>query len=267
MAFIYFTVGQKGSGKSLREARQALGIMNNYYRTERKYPELKKRIYFSKQKFAPRIEELELNSDSNPTGHLYYWSNAYQLLSCPRRNCWRGNSSHPVHNTDIFWDEIGDDISREKWNEIPEDLRQVFSHARKRGNRIFANTQKYEMVAIDFRRQVDVAVWVRKLFGSRDIDVTLPNIKRIWVIQYIRRFDPMDIENENDPRKLEDLVLWDWWWNRFAWYTGKHVSIFDTEWEVPPTLYNKLREVKYHCELGDNCTDPKHGHHIKHERY
>lgn len=239
--------------------------MNGYLKTEKKYPHLKKRIYFSKQKFTERIENLEW-IEKNPGGHLYYWHNAYELLSCPRKECWRGKKIHALHNADIFWDEIADDIPREKWNELPEELKQIFSHARKRGNRIFANTQKYEMVAIDFRRQVDIACWCVKVFGSRDIDVTKPNPKMIFVFQMVSFFDPMDMENEDDPRNLMQLREG---FPSFHFYTRRDVSVFDTEWEVPPTEYNRMKELKFMCveEMnGGKCSDPEgHWRNVKHK--
>lgn len=294
MAFIFFTVGRKGSGKSLFESRRALSVMNGYLRTEKKYPQLPKRIYFSKQKFAERIERKELVYSmswqvhvdqetkiphrvydydfddkgnkivANPKGHLFYWSSAYDLLGCPRVNCWRGSNAHPLHNADVFWDEIADDIPREKWNELPEDLKQVFSHARKRAVRIFANTQKYEMVAVDFRRQCDQCVWLVKIIGSRDIDVTRPHPKLIYVLQLASEFDPLDMENENDPRNLLELRVG---WPKIHWYTKKDVSVFDTEWEVPPTKYTRVREVKHVCIEGEKCSDPTGRWHLpKHEK-
>lgn len=260
--FIFFTVGRKGSGKSLYESRRALEILNGYYKTERRYPDLKKRIYFSKQKFAERIEKVELVSEENPNGHLYYWHSAYDLLRCPRLNCWKGEKVHPLHNADVFWDEIADDIPREKWSELPEDIKQIFSHARKRGVRIFANTQKYEMVAIDFRRQCDEAVWLVKVMGSRDIDVSLPDPKRVWVLQIASHFDPLDMENENDPRNLSELRIG---WPKLHWYTRKDVSIFDTQWEVPPTVYNLYREMYPKCVNHPHCADPDgRWHEVKH---
>lgn len=262
MAFIYLTVGKKGAGKSLRESRQAIRVMNGYYASEKKYPDLPRRIYFSKQKFAKRIEDIELwDLEKNPHGHLYYWDNVYQLKNCPRYACWKGDAPHPLHNADVFWDEIGNDITQTNWASTPDWTKQIFSHARKRGVRIFANTQKYEMVDINFRRQVDEAVWLIKLFGSRDIDVTRPNPRFIFVFQMSTKFDPMDMENENDPRNLWELREG---WPSFAWYGKRDVSVFDTTSEVPPWIANKTQEISYECVLGDECTDPKHRAYVKH---
>lgn len=285
MPNIWFTVGTKGSGKSTYESRRALKIMNQYKYTEKKYPDLKKRIYYSNQKFAKRIEDKELfykttydeetrqwtykttalgeRVINNPTGHLYYWQSGYDLLYCPRLHCWRGDRPHPLHHADVFLDEVADHFPRDKWNELPEALRQCFSHARKRGCRWFANTQKYSMVAIDFRQQVDVAVWLVKLFGSRDIDVTLPDPKWVYVFQMAMHFNPLDIENEDDPRALVHMQAK---WPSFHFYRKYDTTIFDTTFELPPSEYNRMQEVRSECIHGDKCTDPNGKWHVvKHQ--
>lgn len=263
MAFIYLTVGKKGAGKSMRDARLALKVLNGYKSAEKKHPELKKRIMLSKQKFAERIEAKELWSlDKNPNGHMRYWDNVYQLKYCPRVECWKSADPHPVHNADIFWDEISNDISQNNWATLPDWTKQIFSHARKRGVRIFANTQKYEMVDINFRRQVDEAWWVMKIIGTRDIDVTRPNPHHVLVFQMQEQFDPMDMENESDPRGLWELRIG---FPRFALYTDRDASVFDTMHEVPPWTANRTQEVRYECVLGDLCTDPRHKIRIEHK--
>ena len=68
-------------------------------------------------------------------------------------------------------------------------------------------------------------------------------------------------ENENDARNLWELREG---WPSFHWYGKKDVSVFDTTAEVPPWTANKMTEVPYECILGDKCTDPKHGHLVKH---
>ncbi len=127
--------------------------------------------------------------------------------------------------------------------------------------RIYANTQKYEMVDINFRRQVDIAYWLIKLIGTRDIDATRPDPKFIFVLQMIQVFDPMDMENESDARNLAELRIG---WPQFAYYTKRDVQVFDTTAEVPPWVANKMTEVRYQCVEGDNCADPKHRAIIKH---
>lgn len=285
MAFIYFTVGQKGSGKSAFESRRALAIINGYTKTEKKYPELKRRIFFSNQKFAKRIEEAELywkteyNSElqqwdylldekdnrivNNPDGHLFYWQDAYDWMICPRPNCWRGSKEHPLHHADVLVDEMADHASQHDWPNIPKAIKQCWSHARKRSVRWFCDTQKYEMVAIDFRRQIDShATWLMKILGTRDIDATLPDVKHPFVLQMETRFDILDIENETDTRGLWELRQGLPW---FHLYTKKDFSVFDTTFELPPTKYNLYREEFPRCINHPHCADPEgNWHNVKH---
>jgi len=260
-AYITFIVGDKGSGKSLLESRTAMYLFHQYRETEKKYPKLKHRIYFSKQKFTKKVEERELITEKNPDGHLMYWSKLDDLQFCPRLNCWRGEKPHPIHNTDVAWDEIGNDLPPDGWNDNPDYVRQMFSHCRKRGNRIYANAQKYEMTDVHFRRQVDRCWKVAKLFGSRDIDVTRPDPRFVFVIQIIREFDPADMENESDERNLNELQLG---FPRFNFYTKKDVEVYDTHFELPPMTSRWMKEEIWSCIEGDNCQDPKHRHKVVH---
>jgi hypothetical protein len=278
--YISFIVGSKGAGKSLYEARLARDLINSYYRIEKRYPQLPHRIYFSKQHFCKEIEDKELVKRRvydaknpakfkdvivNPNGHLYYWYEVDDLQFCPRVDCWRSKDPHHVHSTDIAWDEIGNDLPPDKWKDNPEWLRQIFSHSRKRGNRIFANAQKYEMTDVHFRRQVDVALMVTKLIGTRDIDPTRPDPKFVFVLQMIREFDPVDVENESDPRNLmkegdEKMIGWP----KFKFYTHKDTEVYDTTFELPPYQVHRMKEVVMQCIHGKKCKDPKSGLKIRH---
>ena len=281
--YIFFIVGDKGAGKSLLEARMGRQFLAGYARTERKYPALPHRIYYSKQHFCKEIEDQELvqrkvvdpNNPSkweiqilNPNGHLYYWNEVDELQFCPRQNCFRGTQPHHLHSTDVAWDEIGNDLPPDKWKDNPDWLRQIFSHARKRGNRIFANAQKYEMTDVHFRRQVDVAWIVTKLLGSRDIDPTTPDPKYVFVLQMAREFDPVDMENENDIRNLlnhdegEERKMIGW--PKFRFYTRKDTEVFDTTFELPPYQVKRLKEVILECIHGKNCADPRHRRVVRH---
>lgn len=289
--YINFIVGNKGSGKSLYEAVNALRLLRGYRRLEKKYKTMPRRVYFSKQKFAPKIENKELILSPrtidhfrrnlspeeyektiasiktteqlvsfNRDRHLDYWDNVDQLHYCPRMYCWKGSKPHHIHNTDIGWDEIGNDIPPDNWKNNPDWLRQIFSHARKRQNRIFANAQRYEMVDIHFRRQVDVAYVVNKLIGTRDINASRPDPKWVFVLQIVREFDPEQIEVEGDPRHLDTS----WFFKGLYWYSKKDTDIFDTTFELPPYQVTKMKEVVLQCIEGENCKDPKHREKVKH---
>ena len=278
--YIYFIVGSKGEGKSLLESRMGRDLLNGYRRIEKRYPKLPHRIYFSTQHFCKRIEDAELVQRKipnpkkvgdykikiiNPKGHLYYWDEVDDLQFCPRVKCWMGEKPHHLHSADVAWDEIGNDLPPDKWKDNPDWLRQIFSHCRKRGNRLFANAQKYEMTDVHFRRQVDVAWMVTKIFGTRDIDPTRPDPKFVFVFQMIREFDPVDIEHEADPRNLmkegEEKMIG---WPKFKFYTRKDTEIFDTTFELPPYQVHRLKEVVLQCIHGKKCADPKTGHKVRH---
>jgi hypothetical protein len=256
---IYLTYGRKGSGKSLTHARDALFLFDEYRRTEARYPKLKKRIFFSNQKMSAAIEKRELNL------HLFYWDNAAQLRWCPRIDCWRKvvteknpEGRHAAHDCDIGWDEIGKDLPAGSWTDTPKWMKQIFSHLRKRGNRIFANTQVYEDIDISFRRQIDFAFEIKKVCGSGDITATRPNPPFVWGLIMIKSFDPRVVEWERDPEKRDDKAAerGGALFPRFAFIRKEYVDAYDTTNEIPPYKPDRMEHNESWCE-DDNC--PKHG--------
>ena len=252
---IYLQYGKKGQGKSLVQAVDALSLFKEYWKTEKKYPDLPRRIYFGNQKFSKEIEEKELGI------HLYYWSNAKQLRWCPRKDCWVGNYPHSIHDTDIGHDEIGKDLPAGSWQDTPPWFKQVFSHLRKRGNRYFANTQVYEDIDISFRRQIDFAYKIEKIFGSGDVTDTRPKPKYVWGLITSRAFDPMILEHEKNPEKREKLQEGEPTFfarTEIILIRKKWIEAYNTKDEIPPYKPDTLEHVEVWCE-DDNCE--KHGKH------
>lgn len=278
--YITFVYGRKGSGKSTDDAVNGINQFKKYKASE-KYG-MPKRLYFSKQKFSEEIEEKQLigfirkDGVPMPGGHLAYWENVTDLEFCPRPKllgyCWRGTTPHHLHHTDIAWDEIGNDLPPDGWKDNPPWLRQVFSHARKRKNKIFANAQRYDMTDIHFRRQVDIVFEVRRFMGTND-DPLLPPVKNPWLIQRKYKIHPDDIKKD-DADTAPTVDAWKFWegwkcYGKMIWglwpFTEKNAfKIFDTEFERPPYQALRLREVIQKCIEGENCKDPKHGTIIKH---
>jgi hypothetical protein len=236
MSWVYLTEGKPGAGKSLDQARTALRILNGYFYIEKKYPKLPRRQFWSNQKFAPRIE-------AKAGERIQYWNDVQQLKVCRRVACWRGSEDHPLHDVDVGWDEVGKDLPSDSWLTTPKWLRQFFSHHRKRGVRIFANTQDYKAVDINVRRMVKNAYRVKKVWGSRDISVTLPPVRIIWGVIKKTYFDPDEIEYEIDPRKRISLV-----WPSFFWIGRKLVETYDTSQELPPYKSHLLSHEESLCE-------------------
>ena len=249
---IYLTYGAKGSGKSLTQAKDALELFKEYEKTERKYPDLPKRIYYCNQKFNSEIEKKELGK------HLFYWSNAKQLRWCPRPNCWIKEPYHPVHDTDIGHDEIGKDLPAGSYADTPKWFKQIFSHLRKRGNRYYANTQTYEDIDIAFRRQIDFAYKIEKIFGSGDTTATRPKPKYIWGVIIKRPFDPTLLEFERDPneREQKQQKITGQGLPEIIFIRKKYIEAYDTKDEIPAYKPDTLEHVDLWCE-NDNCE--KHG--------
>lgn len=245
---IYLNYGEKGSGKSYLQAKDALNLFKDYRWIEKRYPFLPKRIYFGNQRFSKEIEEKELGN------HLFYWNSAKQLRWCPRVVCWKGEGLHPVHDADIAHDEISKDLPAGSWADTPKWFRQIFSHLRKRGNRYFANTQVYEDIDISFRRQIDFAFKIEKIWGSGDITATRPKPRFIWGIILRRSFNPQLLEWERNPETREEISA--------SYLPGIHfivkkvIKAYDTTDEIPAFKPDTLEHVELWCENPD-CE--KHG--------
>lgn len=226
--------GKKGNCKSLYQTMIVDYLIRQYYRTEKRYPELPKRKVYINQKLSKAFEEKELGK------HLEYWTHPEQL--------------YKVRDSDIIWDEIGKDLPAGSYAETPKEMKQIFSHLRKRGNRLIANTQVYEDIDISFRRQVDKAYQLKKWIGSRDISATLPKPDFIWGVFFVRQFDPMFLEHEWDPNEREkqpDLNLIP----QFHFIRRKYIEMYNTTEELPPYQATSLKEQVMVCREGDKCQD------------
>lgn len=237
---IYLVWGRPGMGKSLDQARTALKLFAQYKQIQKKYPQLPHRTMWSNQKFNDTLEKEHLHKD------LFYWENPRQLKG--------------LRDVDILWDEIGKDLPGDSWRDTPKWLRQLFSHYRKRGNRIYANTQDYKSVDINFRRMIKTAWRVKKVIGNRDISVTMPAVKNVWGIIKKQEFDPIvveqlggdliaDIDQKHQKKFLGGIKSK----TRYFLIKRKYVNAYDTTAEIPPYMPDKFEHHTITCE------DPKCG--------
>jgi len=235
----YLFYGDKGNGKSLLMTYLADYLFFEYARTWKKYgTKVKPRALFSSMKFNKIVEDKHLGKD------LYYWSSPKQL--------------YDLRNVDIIWDEIGKDLPASSWADTPKDLRQVFSHLRKRGNRLFANTQIYNDIDISFRRQVDHTYRMYKFCGSPDISASLPPVKYIWGLILLFEMDKNSLENESDETKQK--LRYKWALPRALFIEKQLIDMYDTTMEIPAFRPTDLQHIEYKC--------PQCGKvHIKHETY
>lgn len=247
---IYCIYGAKGQGKSYFCAYLTYCVIEAYRINEKRYPELQKRQFWSNQKFSDDYEKKELyDPENNPDGRLHYWSHPSQLYA--------------LKNVDILWDEIGKDLPAGSFATTPKKLKQVFSHLRKRGNRLFANTQVFEDIDVSFRRQIDFAFEIKKVMGSKDVSASMPPPKFIWGVMRMRRFDPMFLEHQRDPEKRDMMYSG---LGRVYFIRKKYVDIYSTHAEIPPYHPDKMFEIILTCVEGENCTDYDEKTHMPHRK-
>jgi len=236
----YLFYGNKGNGKSMFTAYLIDYLFESYRFQEKRYPNLPKRAVYSNQKFSPAVENAELNK------HLHYWSSPKQL--------------YDIRNADIIWDEIGKDLPAVSWKDCPKPLRQVFSHLRKRGNRLFSNTQVYNDIDVSFRRQVDRTFHMVKWCGSPDISASLPPVRHPWgsIVMYEMDKNSLETQDNLDKQKQRGKMLQI---PKFLSIRNKWVRMYDTSAEIPAYRPTELEHNIFTC-FHPNC-GKAHVEHVK----
>lgn len=234
-----------GQGKSICTARIIRKLFREYRRTERRYPALPQRILLSNLKLNTSLEAQELITDpytgqlyqnifnkkgQELTRHLEYWENPKQLRYCARQRCWKGNEKHSSHDIDIVIDELPNYCPSDGWKELPRWFRKLFAQHRHRGIRIYANTQDYKAVDINYRRMVTDAYRVDKIFSSRDISATLPPVRFIFGLIVQRQFNPDELEErggrDESVKEVQGMP-------KFFFLTRRLVETYDTQQDIP----------------------------------
>lgn len=265
---LYF--GERGSCKSIHQAKETRRILHYLDALYVKYPYLSRSIVFTNQKFNEEIEKFYLGRS------LYYWEDIADFRYCPRANCWRGEDRHPLHACYLIFDDIATILPNDNWQNTPLWLRKLFSQARHNSVRVLANLQDPFSVDINFRRYCDNAFKFSKLFGNRDPDETKPPIKVVFGIyrrrevraatlwqfgnmteQAIRLMlhdrDQLSEQLKKQGREF-DIVVDNSWRGSYHWFNRKDCAIYDTTQNVKEyePIGLMCRELK--------CIDPAHDH-------
>lgn len=172
--------GERGSGKSLENARLVLKILDYLKWLYKKNPILPRAIIYTNLILNEKLVA------ENPD-YLYHWNYIRELRYCPRKNCWRGIRKHVLHGCYLLMDDIAAILPADKWAMLPLWVRKRFTHGRKFGIRILANAQEPLSIDINFRRYVKMAYKFSKIIGSKDPDETKPKVKRIWGFYRMRK--------------------------------------------------------------------------------
>jgi len=242
-----YTFGDIGSGKSLTLAKKIISCLRESIKIEKKYHMPIREIWVN----IPIREDIMKKYQDR----LHYWENPFEMIfkDYPYNRILR-------RDFDCFIDELAGYLAADKWRECPEQIRKFFARHRKRGIRIFGNTQDYMMLDINARRMATEVYKVRKLIGSPDPSPTLPPIKHIWGIIITRQVDKRSVEQ--DVLKAEAVG-----WPEITWIGRDLTDFYDMTREVidmeEPELVHKMRRCKIcgqeHIYHDNKCVITKHG--------
>jgi hypothetical protein len=201
MAGISFIFAGPGQGKGVAMAKDAIKCIRRNLKIQKDW----KKLGFEKK---PELRKIGFNYHVNPRimekykDMLFVWHDPLEMIfeDFPQNKKIR-------KNFDCFWDEIAVEVSNftMRENKIHPEIIRFFSQYRHRGVELYCNTQDYKMVDINFRRMITKAFWVRKLFGNRDPDPTLPPIKHIFGLILKYRVDLTSVENDDEEVKHDIL--------------------------------------------------------------
>lgn len=267
-----------GNGKSLEQARISYKLIREYYRLEKRYPQLPKRFLFTNQELGEHIfyrflknRPRDLFKKAIADGHLRIWKQPIDIRYCPIPNCWRGERVHALHDCDLFADEgatLFPATAKNAQDDLPGWLRTMISQHRHRSIRLVFLTQDFMGINITARRNVWETWAMEKWIGSRDPSPSLPPVKWIWGIYTTRKIDPdlarkeasdvrllIKTEEAKDSKQQKSEKIKLVGFPRWRWISRFKCSLFDTLQDVPDL---ELKREIEHIEV--RCNHPECGY-------
>lgn len=209
---IELTFGRPGECKSLDQARVIEKLLKRALKCKKKY-KLNRKVFVN----------LHMTVTEELKPFLFYYSDLFALIR--ETDC------------DIVIDEVSVFLPCDKWKDTHFEIRRMLAQHRKRGIEIYANTQDYRMVDINFRRMIHNAFIVRKGLGNRNPSSTLPPIKHIWGFYLKRDLDPAILEDLGS-KVFISLPS-------FHLIRRKYVNMYDTREDIkpgtPPPFHHQVR--------------------------
>lgn len=230
---VVFT-GQPGAGKSLKLARTVLELLrrNVAWSKNPKNPTGQTRLLYTNLKLMPWVME-EFGD------YIREWTDTSQLVFL--RDC------------DVVWDEMAAALDAHEWQSMSLELKRWLQQHRKYGIEIYGTAQDFAQVDKSARRLVSDLLWIRKLWGSRDISPTLPPPRWIYGICTVRALDPQKYNEATSKFDPEGNFP------GFMFFVREDTEVFDTRAEVGLGEYPKLRHVVKVCE-NPHCDFSKISH-------
>lgn len=217
--------GTPGQGKSIHQAYMSYRVLKEFYITEKRYPQLEKRILYTNQVlnyetllkryfwyfrgwFFPFLFPWRTKfSKKFLDDHIVNWKQIDEFRYCKRQACWRGTTLHNIHDVDIFIDEGGRLFPPERWKDTEQWIRDLWTEHRKYGIRFLVLTLDFNMMDINARRPTWRVYFMEKWMGSRDPSPTLPPLRKwtiknfitprvnvVWGIYTLREFSPLVVK-------------------------------------------------------------------------
>jgi hypothetical protein len=230
---IELIVGLPGQGKSLVAAKTVLELLERNEKwnkkTEKDFAPSEKRPYWlprriaSNMPFSPSLEE-------KWPDRFKYWTTLDELVK--------------LENVDVIFDEVANQFDARNWQLLADDVKRWLRHHDKDGIEVYANTQHYEAVDVQFRRLVNRLYVVRKLIGSPRPAATKPIPKRIWGVCYLRQHDPKTYAHESD---TGDVVKSAIGIPSPFFIHKKYVDAYDTTYKIEGDKIVRTRHIIKKC--------------------
>lgn len=218
---IELVVGLPGQGKSLMSAKTVLALLERNKRWEAKTG-IKRRIASN----MPFSDELL----SAYPGSIVYWSELDEVVK--------------LQDVDVIFDEVANKFDARNWLNLSDSVKWWLRHHDKDGVEIYANTQHFEAVDVQFRRLVNRFYVVSKLVGSRRPSATKPPPKRIWGVVMVRQHDPKLYKFESDTgEKVKSAIGIP----SFFFILRKLVDVYDTRHKILGDAETVLRHLVKRC--------------------
>lgn len=207
--------GNPGQGKSLILADICIGLLARNARWAKKNP--------NRRRVAVNFPIADWVHEEYP-GDIVQWESLDDLMK--------------LHEVDVLWDEVANQLDSNDWANLSIHTKSWLRHHEKHGVDIYADTQNFMQVDVQFRRLVDQLYFIKKLIGSRRPAATKPAPSWVWGLIWIREVDKTTFSDT----ERKNIGTPDW-----LWISKKLVSVYDTKHLVNPGLYPPLQHKERHC--------------------
>jgi len=237
-----FTFGNIGSGKSLAQAEEALFLMHQAQHLHKKYPHLPVREVWCNFDISEKYKK-------KYALHYKRWYHPLEMIFKDYAD--KGTDGEVRRDFDCMWDEMAVELPSDAWKDTHPEIRRFFAQHRKRGIRIYGNTQDYMMLDINARRMATSVFRCYKIIGSRYPSATLSPIKIIWGLVLVWELDLSSIRKDDADQKKATLIP------NFLWITKSLCDIYNTSEDISKGLRSKLLHVEFICDKCKNAGYPE----------